>query len=140
MNMIEEEKIPSLICGFLDPICEDGDVVRGFLPETWRDGFASLRMTGGPDTVRSYVDGSGIIALTFEIRVRCEGEDVGDRLDVLEFYKKIADHVRGNMINLGGREGKIVVRSNASKSAVFSSGEEEYRAAYVLRYFRGNEN
>ena len=135
-----DEKIPSLICKFFDEMCESGDVVQGFVPEAWRDGYASLRMTGGPDTVRSYIDGSGVITLTFEVRIRCEGESVGDRLDVLDFYKKIADYVRGNSLTVGGREGKIIVRSNASKSAVFSSGEEEYRAVYVLRYFKNSEN
>ncbi len=138
--MIEEEKIPSLVCGFLNRIISDGDPVKGFLPEAWRDGWAAVRMVGGPDVIRDYVDGSQVIGLTFDIRVRCVGQDVGDRLDVLGFYKKIADHVRRNVFPIDGRECRIIVKANASKSAVFDSGEEEYRASYVLRYFRNNDN
>lgn len=138
--MMEEDRIPALVCGFLNQIVTAEDPIEGFLPETWRDGWAALWMVGGPDVIRDYVDGSQVIGLTFDIRVRCIGRDVGDRLDVLGFYKKIADHVRKNKFPLEGHDCRIVVKTNASKSAVFDSGEEEYRASYVLRYFRKNDN
>lgn len=136
MNTFDEEKIPALICGFLDPIAAEGDVVRGFLPEAWRDGYAAVWMIGGRDVIRDYVDGSQIIGITFDIRVRCAGEDVGDRIDVLGFYRRIADFVRENTVESDGSEGKIIVKAGASKSAIFESGEEEYRASYVFRFMK----
>lgn len=136
MNTFDEEKIPIIICGFLDPIAADGDVVNGFLLEAWREGFASVSMSGGREIIRRYVDGSQIVGLPFEIRVRCGGESVGNRIDVLEFFRKIADFVGENDVEADCCEGRITVKTSPSKSAVFESGEEEYRAAYVFRYLR----
>ena len=110
--------------------------MRGFLPETWREGYASVWMIGGRDVIRDYVDGSQVIGITFDIRVRCAGEDPGDRIGVLGLFRRIADYVRDKSLESDGDEGKIVVRSGASKSAVFESGEEEYRAAYLFRFLK----
>jgi len=123
---MDENRIPEFLCGYLSA----GIPGVTFVPETWREGCASLWITGG-GVEKTYVDGSRIMAVPFEIRIRCDGRTVGDRLDAAAFFAAVSDYIdTGN--------GDITVTSGASKSAIYDNGEEEYRASYVLRYFKSN--
>lgn len=123
---MDENRIPEFLCGYLNA----GDPGVPLIPETWREDCASLWITGG-STEKTYVDGSGIEAVPFEIRIRCRGRTVNDRLDAVAFFTGISE------IIAAGQE-DITVTSGASKSAVYENGEEEYRASYVLRYYKSN--
>ena len=123
---MDENRIPEFLCGYFNA----GHPGAELVPETWRDGCASLWLTGGgADTV--YVDGSRRMAIPFEIRIRCHGRTVNDRLDAIAFFTNL-----GTIIASG--QADIAVTSGAYKSAVYENGEEEYRASYVLKYHKSN--
>ena len=123
---MDESRIPEFLCGYFN----DGDLGMTFVPETWREGCASLWITGG-GTEKVYVDGSRIMALPFEIRIRCGGRTIGDRLEATAFFAGLKNYIEGG-------EAEITVTSGAYKSAIYDNGEEEYRGAYVLRYYKSN--
>lgn len=127
MTELDENRIPEYLCGYFN----HGNFGVTFVPETWRENAAALWLTGGGGMEKSYVDGSGIMAVPFEVRVRCVGRSIGDRLDVIALFGSMAEYVRTCPM---GEEQRIAVTSGASKSAVYENGEEEYRAAYVFRY------
>ncbi len=108
-------------------------ILRGMgidvVPESWRDGCGSLWLSGALNQVKEYVDGSGVIDVPFEIRVRVPGRAVADRLRAAEYFRRAAVIMRG----YGDGECEFRVISGAVKSAVYENGEEEYRAAYVMR-------
>ncbi len=99
------------------------------VPESWRDGVGSLWLSGALNLVKEYVDGSGVIDVPFEIRVRVPGRAVSDRLRAAEYFRCAAAAMR----DYSGGECEFRIVSGAVKSAVYESGEEEYRAAYVFR-------
>lgn len=123
---MDENRIPEFLCGYFN----DMQTGTTFVPETWREGCASLWITGG-GTEKTYVDGSRIMAVPFEIRIRCVGRTVGDRLEATAFFGALNRYIEN-----GGAD--ITVTSGAYKSAVYDNGEEEYRGSYVLRYYRSN--
>lgn len=135
---MDEIKIPELICQYLNGM--GGDIP--FVPEAWREGAAAVWLTGGGERIREYVDGSSVVGVPFDIRVRCVGRSVGDRLDAVGFFRAVAEYMRRTpMTELTDNslpDARIEVVSGASKSAVFENGEEEYRAAYRLRWFDKN--
>ncbi len=96
------------------------------VPETWRNGAACLRLTGSAYPVREYVDGSAVNAVPFEVRLRCEGGDVSQKLAVLAWFDGLADYVKNHAPADGIR---VRTASGASKSAVYDDGSEEYRMA-----------
>lgn len=123
---MDENRIPEFLCGYFNA----GNPGLTLVPETWRENCASLWITGG-GAEKNYVDGSRLMALPFEIRIRCPGRTVNDRLDAVAFFTGI-----GRIIDRGDAD--ITVTSGASKSAIYENGEEEYRASYVLRYYQSN--
>lgn len=124
---MDEIKIPELICGYLNGM---GGSVE-FVPEAWREGSAAVWLSGGAERLREYVDGSAVVGIPFEIRVRCAGRSVADRLDAVQFFADIAEYIKSKPITkLDGA--KIEAMSGAAKSAVYENGEEEYRASYRL--------
>jgi hypothetical protein len=126
---MNETRLPAAICEYLD----GSDCGIRFVPEVWRDGFASVWLTGGGKSVREYVDGSSIAAVPFEIRLRIEGESIADRLDAVAIFAKIDEYAK---IVPVGEEAYVKQTSGAVKSAVYDDGSEEYRAAYELRYLK----
>lgn len=128
---MDEIKIPEMICGYLNGM--GGDIP--FVPEAWRENSAAVWLTGGAERIREYVDGSAVVGVPFEIRVRCAGRSVADRLDAVQFFADIAEHIKTVAMEDDGAE--LEVTGGASKSAVYDNGEEEYRAAYrLVRYCR----
>lgn len=125
MNAI---KIPEAICSYF------GEHGIALSPEVWRetgDGKASaLFLSGGRNTVSEYIDGTRVIDVGFEIRLRTRAASLRDRLDAIEFYRRIDEAVRAK------NDGEFTLRilSGGTKSAIFDSGEEEYRASYAIRY------
>lgn len=114
-----------------------------FVPEAWREGAATVRLTGGMTAARTYVDGSRRLAVPFEVRVRCRGYAVSDRLGAVDFFRILGQYVRTHLIPVfepeieGGEwiRGEVTEAGGPSKSAVYENGDEEYRAAYVLTVF-----
>ena len=96
-----------------------------FVPEAWREGAATVRLTGSMTAARTYVDGSRRLAVPFEVRVRCRGRAVSDRLGAVDFYRQLGRYVRTHLMPV----------IPPAKSAVYENGDEEYRAAYVLTVF-----
>lgn len=129
---MDEIKIPELICGYLNSM--GGEIP--FVPESWREGSAAVWLTGGAKRIREYVDGSAVEAVPFEIRVRCAGKSVSDRLDAVQFFAEIAAYIKS--VPMADTDNtKIEATGGAYKSAIYENGEEEYRAAYRLcRYCR----
>ncbi len=121
---MDENRIPEFLCGYFNA----GGLGMIFVPETWRESCASLWITGG-GTEKTYVDGSRIMAVPFEIRIRCDGRTIADRLEAVSFFAAVSRYIDGGSAD-------ITVTSGASKSAVYDNGEEEYRGAYVLRYYQ----
>lgn len=115
-----------------------------FVPETWRAGAASVRLTGGVSAARTYVDGSVRLAVPFEVRIRCPGRTVADRLEAAAFFSTLGAYVRSHRMPLvppdENRDEWIPAEAaqtgGPSKSAVYENGEEEYRASYLLTVFR----
>ncbi len=99
------------------------------VPEGWRDGCGSLWLSGALNLVKEYVDGSGVIEVPFELRLRVSGRAVSDRLKAAEYFRCAALAMRD--YPAGDCEFRVV--SGAVKSAIYENGEEEYRAAYVMR-------
>lgn len=129
---MDEIKIPEMICGYLNGM--GGDIP--FIPETWREDSAAVWLTGGAERIREYIDGSAVIGIPFEIRVRCAGRAVSDRLDAVRFFTDIAEYIV--KIPMDDGSAKIEITGGAAKSAVYDNGEEEYRAAYRLTKYCRN--
>ena len=127
MDLMDENRIPEALCAYFN----EGDMGIVLVPETWREDCGSLWLTGGGGVEKAYVDETKIIGVPFEIRVRCRGRSVGDRLDVIALFGRISERIRCCPM---GEDCRISVSSGASKSAIYDNGEEEYRGAYVLKY------
>lgn len=112
-----------------------------FLPETWRDGAVCVSLTGGQEVYRTYVDGSYLAGIPFDVRVRkpkC-ADNVADKLDTAAFYAALAEYIHDTPIDV---EGWQVLPSSGkpfggayAKSAVYDDGTEEYRAGYLLKFY-----
>lgn len=132
---MEEIRIPVLLCDFLNRMPERGDI--SFVPEVWREGDAAVWLTGAASAAREYIDGSCVMTVGFEIRLRCSKESVAKRLDAIDFFSSVERYVLANPVTSGGSEiGSIVPSGGSFKSAVYENGDEEYRAAYSFGYFR----
>ena len=129
---MEELKIPEALSAYLN---RSG--IAEFVPEVWRQGAASVRLTGGAREQSVYVDGSRLMSVSFEVRLRCPGEAVKDRLSAVEVFRRLGYYVRTTPMSLGsGNTAEIRESGGASKSAVYENGEEEYRCGYVMTFFR----
>lgn len=132
---MNEIRIPVLLCEYLNAMPSRGGI--GFVPEVWREGEAAVWLTGGVSAVREYVDGSAVMSVPFEIRVRCGCSSVAERLDAIAFFSLIENYVRSVPVTTEGEEiGKVTSTGGTFKSAIYENGDEEYRAAYTFRYFR----
>lgn len=120
-----EYRIPQTLCEYFN---RAGLGMR-FVPETWRDDCASLWMTSG-GSEKTYVDGSKVISLPFEVRIRCDGRSVGARMRAMDMYVQIANQLAFRP----PEEYEIAVTSPPFKSAIYENGDEEYRGSYVMRY------
>lgn len=129
----EMEKI---LCGYLNGF---GEVV--FLPETWRDGAVCVSLTGGQEIFRSYVDGSYLAGIPFDIRVRLPraADNIAEKLDTAEFFAALAEYIRETPMTVDGWQ--VLPASGKPyggayhKSAVHDDGTEEYRAGYLLKVY-----
>lgn len=126
--MNESETLSELLCGFFAEAAE-----IPFVPEVWREGAASVRLTGAAYSVRDYVDGSGVTEVPFEIRVRCDGAAIRSRLDALALFASLADYARAHVPAEGVR---VKPTSGGAKSAVYDDGTEEYRMSMSAELFR----
>ena len=132
---MEELKIPEALCAYLN-----ASGVAEFVPEVWREGAASVRLTGGVGAQSIYVDGSRLMSVPFEVRLRCPGRAIADRLTAVEIFRRLGSYVRTTPMPIGnGQFAEIRETGGASKSAVYENGEEEYRCGYVMRFFREAE-
>ncbi len=112
-----------------------------FLPETWRDGAVCVSLTGGQDVYRTYVDGSYLAGIPFDVRIRkpkC-ADNVADKLDAAAFYAALAEYIHDTPMPV---EGWRVLPSSGkpfggayAKSAVYDDGTEEFRAGYLLEFY-----
>ncbi len=123
--------LPEFLC---DYFTEHGIPV---VPEAWRDGYGSLWLTGSLSVVREYVDGGRVIDVPFEIRLRIRGDSVRSRLDALEYFAELGEAVKACP---RGEAYSLRILSGASKSAIFESGEEEYRGSFAIRFSTENVN
>lgn len=125
---MNEIKIPETLCSYFG---EHGVTVS---PEAWRDSgdgkSSALFLSGGRNTVSEYIDGTRVVDVSFEIRLRTRASSLKDRLDAIEFFRKVDEAVKAK------NDGEFTLRliSGGAKSAIFDSGEEEYRASYAVRY------
>ena len=132
---MEEIRIPVLLCDYLNSMPSRGGI--RFVPEVWREGEAAVWLTGGVSAAREYIDGSAVVSVPFEIRLRCGSASVGERLDAISFFSSVEDFVRAVPVVLSaGESGSVTPVGGAFKSAILENGDEEYRAAYTFSYFR----
>ena len=132
---MDEIRIPVLLCEYLNEMTARGDI--SFVPEVWREGEASVWLTGGVSASREYIDGSAVMSVPFEIRLRCGCSSVAERLDAIAFFSSVEDYARSTpVMHDGGEYGRVIPSGGTFKSAIYPSGDEEYRAAYSFRYFR----
>lgn len=112
-----------------------------FLPETWRDGAACVSLTGGQNVYRTYVDGSYLAGIPFDVRIRKEkcADNVADKLDAAAFYASLAEYIHDTPMAV---EGWRVLPSSGkpfggayAKSAIYDDGTEEFRAGYLLEFY-----
>ncbi len=130
---MDEIRLPELLCDYFNGI--DGEVT--FIPEVWRENCATIWLIGGGERLREYIDGSYIMGIPFEIRVRCAGRSVSDRLDAVKLFSDISGYIKETSLS-SLVDGKVEIMNGASKSAVYENGEEEYRASYRLSWFCEN--
>lgn len=125
----------TILCDYL------GGCGTVFLPETWRDGAVCVSLTGGQEICRTYVDGSYLAKIPFDVRVRCPrcADNIADKMDAAAFFAHLADYIRQTPMPA---EGWRVLPSSGkpagggyAKSAVRDDGTEEYRAGYVLELY-----
>ena len=131
---MEEDNIPTALAAYLNQAA-----LITVVPEAWREDCASLWLAGTAETIREYVDGSAIAVVPFEVRVRCAGVSVKNRLDAVALLSRLTAYVRRNPPEsavLPLTDAKVVAASGPSKSTVYDDGTEEYRASFVLRFFR----
>ncbi len=131
---MEDFKIPEIICRYLS-----GMEGKTFIPEVWRDGCAMVSQSGGENVIRSYVNGGEIIAVPFEVSLRCDGQSIGDRLSAIDFFREIAEYIKAapcTFVSEDICDLSVEAQSVASKSAIYEDGTEEYRAAYILKYYK----
>lgn len=125
---MNELSVPALICEYLS------DSKLGvFVPEVRRDGCAAVFLEASPPEIKTYIDGSYIESVPFEICVQCAGEGAGERLGAVSFFESVDRYAADNPVNTekyGICDAMIKRTSGISKSAVFDNGTEEYRAAY----------
>lgn len=132
---MNEIRIPVLLCEHLNRMPDRGDI--SFVPEVWREGEAGVWLTGAIGSSSKYIDGSGIMAVGFEVRLRCSHESIGKRLDAIDFFSSIEEYVQISPVTSGEKViGNIIPTGGSFKSAVYENGDEEYRAAYSFRYFK----
>lgn len=124
-----------ILCSYL------GGCGAVFLPETWRDGAVCVSLTGAQDVYRTYVDGSYLAGIPFDVRVRCPkcADNVAEKLDAAAFFAALAQYIHDTPMPVDGwrvlpSSGKPFGGAYA-KSAVYDDGTEEYRAGYVLEYY-----
>lgn len=127
--------VEKILCEYL------GGCGAVFLPETRRDGAVTVSLTGGQEIYRSYVDGSYLTGIPFDVRLRkpdC-ADNVEDKLDAAAFFAALADYLHETPMPVEGwrvlpASGKPFGGAYA-KSAVWDDGTEEYRAGYVLEVY-----
>ena len=124
---------PVLLCEYLNG---SGTGIT-FVPEVWREGAACVMLSGGEVAVREYVNGSAVISVPFEIRLRCSCASVKDRLDAVDFFSAVNAYVKNTPLDCEDyTDGVVRPVGGTFKSAVYESGEEEYRSAYTFRYLK----
>lgn len=132
---MDQYTIPVLLCEYLNDMDPEGDI--SFVPETWREGAASLMLAGGVTAVREYVDGSSVVSVPFEVRLRCGHTSIKERLDAVDFFSKIDAYVAEVPVSSSGTEiGRVSPVGGTFKSAVYENGEEEYRSSFTFRYLK----
>ncbi len=130
---MNEKLIPEIICDCLSGI---GGVT--FVPEAWRDGCASVFLTGGV-SCRRYFDGSATESVPFEVRVRAAGRSLADRLSAVRLFANIDGLIdaRGSCFECEEiADIEIKAAGGVRKSAVYENGSEEYAAPYIFEYYR----
>ncbi len=114
-----------------------------FLPETERDGTASVSFTGGGELLRTYVDGSYLMAIPFDVRIRRRraSNDVSAKLDACRYFERLNEYVGSSPMGEGLEVLPTLGRAfggTYSKSAIYEDGTEEFRAGYILKiYIKG---
>ena len=112
-----------------------------FLPETWRDGAVCVSLTAEQEVYRTYVDGSYLAGIPFEVRIRCSkcADHPAEKMEAAAFFAALADYIYGTPMPVDGWH--VVPASGKPfgggyvKSAVYDDGTEEYRAAYLLKFY-----
>lgn len=125
----------TILCDYL------GGCGTVFLPETWRDGAVCVSLTGGQDVYRTYVDGSYLAGIPFDVRVRCPkcADNITDKMDTAAFFAALAEYIHDTPMPVP--EWRVLPSSGRPfggayhKSAVYEDGTEEYRAGYVLEIY-----
>ena len=132
---MDDIRIPVLLCEYLNGMPTRGSV--DFVPEVWREGEAAVWLTGGVAADREYIDGSAVMSVPFEIRLRCGCSSVAERLDAIAFFSAVEDYALSVPVTVSGEEyGRVIPKGGTFKSAIYENGDEEYRAAYSFRYFK----
>jgi len=133
---MEDYTMEKILCEYLSGC---GTV---FLPETWRDGAAYVALTGDQEICRTYVDGSYLAGIPFEVRIRRPNgaDSAAETLEAAAFFAALAEYVHDTPMPA---EGWCVVPSSGkpfggtyTKTAVYDDGTEEYRAGYLLKQYR----
>lgn len=131
---MNEYTIPALLCEYLNSI-ETIETI--FVPETLREGSATVFLSGEETTLREYINGSSVVSVPFEIRLRCGSSSVRERLDAVDFFTRIKAYAENNPVHITENEdGQIISTGGIFKSAVFENGDEEYRGAFSFRYMK----
>lgn len=131
---MEKLKIPEVICQYLNKM----GVIK-FIPEVWRDGCAMVSQTGRENIIRSYINGGEIIGIPIDIRIRCEGREISDRLWAMDVFRDIEKYIESTPLTIDSSEYSdlsLHAESVSYKSAVYDDGTEEYRTAYILKYYK----
>ena len=109
-----------------------GSGAEEFVPEMWRDGCGAVFISGRAETVCTYVDGSAVVRLPIEVRVRCDALGEGDRIRTLQIFDKITQYAEHTPFS--GFDALFEVKECARKDKSHSAGVDEYVLPCALIY------
>ncbi len=116
------------------------DYLNGFeerpcdvLPETLGSVCPAAGVFLKGDTIpKTYVDGTSVVTVPFEVRIRINAVSPREKLDILEHFSALAAYVKAHPLQAMGIQ-DIKVTEGWEKTAIFPSGEEEYGMGFCVK-------
>lgn len=132
---MDETRIAHIICDWLNAAADDIGIT--FTPHVQRDNTACVCIRGGDVHASDYIDGSAVIFLPFDIKIKRRTDSAADVAAVMTVFGNIESRATSSSPDIGeGVPADIAVRTRAEKTKSYSDGCDEYSASYDFIYFK----